>query len=88
MRNLACEWAADGIRCNSVKPWYTATPLAMQVLADKQFEAAVLARTPMGRIAQPEDVSSLVAFLASPAAAYITGQCVAVDGGYSAMGFY
>lgn len=87
-KNLACDWAKHGIRVNAVAPWYTATPLANQVLQDKDYEASVLARTPLGRVAQPDEVAGLMAFLSSRAAEYITGQTIAVDGGYSVMGFY
>lgn len=87
-KNLGCEWAKDGIRVLAVAPWYTATPLAMQVLSDKDYNEAVLARTPMGRVARPEEVARVFAFLASPAASYMTGVTVPVDGGYSSMGFY
>ncbi|WIA11302.1 hypothetical protein OEZ85_011425 [Tetradesmus obliquus] len=87
-KNLAVEWAPDGIRVNSVAPWYTATPLAMQVLQDKEFEAKVVSATPMGRIAQPSEVASVMAFLTGPGAAFVTGQTLAVDGGYSVKGFY
>ena len=87
-RNLSCEWAKFGIRVNAVAPWYTATPLALQVLRDEQYKREVLDRTPLGRIGQPEDVSGLMAFLCTPAAGYITGQVIAVDGGYSVMGFW
>ena len=58
------------------------------MLQDKQYEAAVLERTPLGRVAMPEEVARVVAFLASPAASYMAGTTVAVDGGYSVMGFY
>lgn len=86
-RNLACEWAADGIRVNAVAPWYIRTPLAEQVLADEAYKRQVLDRTPMGRVGEPEEVAGTVAFLCMPRAGYITGQCVAVDGGFSVFGF-
>jgi Tropinone reductase 1 len=60
----------------------------MQVLQDKAFEAQVVGATPMGRIGQPQEVAAVMAFLASPAARYVTGQVLAVDGGYSVKGFY
>ncbi len=86
-RNLACEWAADGVRVNAVAPWYIATPLAQQVLADPDYRRAVVQRTPMGRIGEPAEVAAAVAFLCMPASAYITGQCLAVDGGFTVNGF-
>lgn len=86
-RNLACEWAGDGIRVNAVAPWYIRTPLAEQVLSDDDYYHQVLERTPMGRIGEPEEVAGTVAFLCMPRAGYITGQCLAVDGGFSVFGF-
>jgi Tropinone reductase 1 len=85
-RVLALEWARDGIRVNTVAPWYTRTPLVEPVLARPEALAAILARTPMGRIAEPHEVATAVAFLALPAASYITGQCLSVDGGMSIQG--
>lgn len=85
-RTLALEWAADGIRVNTVAPWYTRTPLVEPVLHRPEALAAILARTPLGRIAEPREVATAVAFLAMPAASYITGQCLAVDGGMTIQG--
>ncbi len=86
-RNLAVEWAHDGIRVNAVAPWYIQTPLAETVLKDKEFYDAVISRTPMKKIGKPEDVAAAVAFLCLPAAAYITGHTLAVDGGFTINGF-
>ncbi|WP_192823377.1 SDR family oxidoreductase [Rufibacter sp. LB8] len=82
-KNLAVEWAADKIRVNCVAPWYIRTPLAETVLQNPEFLKSVLDRTPLKSIGNPEDVAAAVAFLCMPAAAYITGQCLAVDGGFS-----
>jgi Tropinone reductase 1 len=85
-RTLALEWAKDAIRVNTIAPWYTRTPLVESVLGRPEVLAAILARTPMGRVAEPHEVATAVAFLAMPAASYITGQCIAVDGGMSVQG--
>ncbi len=81
-RALASEWARDGIRVNAVAPWYIRTPLAEPVLNDPVRLAAIIARTPAGRIGEPAEVAAATAFLCMPAASYITGQCLAVDGGF------
>ncbi|MBS1122832.1 MAG: tropinone reductase [Deltaproteobacteria bacterium] len=85
-RTLALEWAKDGIRVNTIAPWYTRTPLVEPVLSRPEALAAILARTPLGRIAEPREVATAIAFLAMPAASYITGQCLAVDGGMTIQG--
>jgi len=86
-RNLACEWAADGIRVNAVAPWYIRTQRSEIALADAAYAEEVLERTPMGRIGEPDEVAAAVAFLCLPAASYITGECIAVDGGFLRYGF-
>jgi len=86
-RNLAVEWARDGVRVNAVAPWYVRTPLAAGVLSDPAYLEEVLDRTPAGRIGEPEEVAATVAFLCLPASSYVTGQCVAVDGGFLQYGF-
>ncbi len=86
-RNLAGEWGHDGIRVNAVAPWYISTPLAQQVLKDDEYRNEVLSRTPLGRVGDINEVAALVAFLCMPASSYITGQVIAVDGGFTIKGF-
>ena len=86
-RNLAVEWAMDGIRVNAIAPWYIETPLIETVLADAEKLKGILARTPMQRLGQPEEVAAAALFLSLPAASYITGQCLGVDGGFIVNGF-
>ncbi|MFT3790814.1 MAG: SDR family oxidoreductase [Rudaea sp.] len=86
-KNLACEWAEDGIRVNAVAPWYIRTQRTAVKLADEDYLDEVLERTPMGRVGEPEEVAAAIAFLCLPAASYITGECIAVDGGFLRYGF-
>lgn len=86
-RNLAGEWAPEGIRVNAVAPWYTRTPLVDKLIKDQKYLDNIIDRTPLGRIAEPEEVASAVAFLSMPAASYITGECLVVDGGFLINGF-
>lgn len=86
-RNLACEWAKDNIRVNAVAPWYIKTSMVEQVLSNKDYLDEVYSVTPLGRLGEPREVSSAVAFLCLPASSYITGQIVRVDGGMSINGF-
>ncbi|XP_015873980.3 tropinone reductase homolog At2g29260, chloroplastic isoform X1 [Ziziphus jujuba] len=87
-RNLACEWAKDNIRSNSVAPWYIKTSMVEQVLSNQEYVEEVYSRTPLRRLGDPTEVSSLVAFLCLPAASYITGQIICVDGGMTVNGFH
>ena len=92
-KTLACEWAHLGIRVNAVAPWVTWTPLLRDAVEGpgKEDQRESLARaeraTPLARAAQPEEMASAIAFFAMPASSYVTGQCLAVDGGLLAEGF-
>jgi len=86
-RNLACEWAEDGVRVNAVAPWYIRTRRTSDALAQPEYYDEVIARTPMGRIGEPEEVAGAIAWLCLPAASYVTGECIAVDGGFLRYGF-
>ena len=82
-KSLAIAWAADGIRVNAVAPGFIVTQQSARSRADPAHVAAVSLRTPMGRWGDPTDIAGPVLFLASPAAAFITGACLPIDGGYS-----
>jgi Tropinone reductase 1 len=86
-RNLACEWAEDGVRVNAVAPWYIRTRRTSDALAQPEYYEEVIARTPMGRVGEPEEVAGAIAWLCLPAASYVTGECIAVDGGFLRYGF-
>lgn len=81
-KSLAIAYAPDGIRVNAVAPGWIATSLTQALQDDPLRSAQILARTPLGRWGTPEDVADPVLFLASPAARFITGVILPVDGGY------
>jgi Tropinone reductase 1 len=83
---LAVEWGPDGIRVNAVHPWYIRTRLTEPVLSDESRRQRILDSTPLGRIGEPEDVARVVAFLAMPAAAHVSGAHVPVDGAFERVG--
>ncbi|MEW5978895.1 MAG: glucose 1-dehydrogenase [Acidobacteriota bacterium] len=84
-RVLALEWAPYHINVNAVGPTFILTPLTEKFFQDRQFSKEILQRIPLGRLGQPQDVTGAVVFLASPAAALITGHTLLVDGGWTAL---
>lgn len=84
-RSLAVDWAEGGVRVNNVAPGYVATDLTAGMLENDSLADGLTARTPLGRVASAEEMAGAVAFLASDAASYMTGQTITVDGGWCAQ---
>ncbi|PIA40439.1 hypothetical protein AQUCO_02500265v1 [Aquilegia coerulea] len=87
-KTLACEWAKDNIRINTIAPGFIRTPLVEEALKVEQYVQAFCSRTPLRRIGEASEVSSMVAYFCLPAASFITGQVICVDGGITVNGFY
>ena len=85
-KTLAVAWARHGIRVNAIAPGVVETGMTAPMMDFEQLTAPLLARTPLGRFAQPDEIAPAALFLASPQARYITGQTLAVDGGFSIAG--
>lgn len=84
---LALEWGKYGINVNSIGPWYFKTPLTEKILANPDYLAEIIARTPLGRVGELEELVGPTVFFASDAANYVTGQTLFVDGGMTIYGF-
>lgn len=83
-RALACEWAPQGVRVNAVAPTFVRTALTQPLLDEPGMTEKLLAETPMGRFAEPDEIAAAILFLASDAASMITGHVLPVDGGWLA----
>jgi NAD(P)-dependent dehydrogenase (short-subunit alcohol dehydrogenase family) len=82
-KSLAIAWASEGIRVNAIAPGWIRTALTRPLFDDPARSGAIVARTPLGRWGRPEDAAGAAVFLCSPAAAFITGVVLPIDGGYS-----
>jgi NAD(P)-dependent dehydrogenase (short-subunit alcohol dehydrogenase family) len=82
-RSMAVDLATRGVRVNAVCPGYVRTPMTEGYLADPAALSGILAHVPMGRVADPEEIAAVIAFLASDEASYVTGAAIVVDGGRS-----
>ncbi len=85
-QSLASAWARDGVRVNGIAPGWIETKLTAPVQANEPVNRQILDRTPMGRWGRPEEMAGTALFLASDAAAFVTGVTIPVDGGWSSQG--
>ena len=84
-RQLAVEWGEKGIRINAVRPGTTRTDMVRKLVKQEGYMDGVMQTTPLRRIAEPEDVGNVIAFLLSDAARHMTGQVLTIDGGQSIL---
>ena len=85
VRNLAAEWGPKGIRVNAIAPGLIKTEFARALWEDEKRAAERIAITPLRRLGEPRDIGGIAVFLASDAAAFITGQCIVADGGVTIL---
>jgi NAD(P)-dependent dehydrogenase (short-subunit alcohol dehydrogenase family) len=83
-RQQATEWAKHGITVNAIAPTFVATPQVESLLADEEFKKGLLARIPLGRVADTDDLVGAVLFFCSDASSFVTGQILTLDGGLTA----
>ena len=82
-KSMALDWAPD-VRVNAVAPGYVATDLVTDLQENERLRSSIVDRTPLARFADPEEIAGPIVFLASGAASYVTGECLSVDGGWTA----
>lgn len=85
VRNLAAEWGPQNVRVNAIAPGLVRTEFARALWEDEKRRAERIAATPLRRLGEPRDIGGIAVFLASPAAAFITGQCIVADGGVTIL---
>ena len=85
VRNLAAEWGPKNVRVNAIAPGLVKTEFARALWEDPERAAERIAATPLRRLGEPRDIGGIAVFLASPAAAFITGQCIVADGGVTIL---
>jgi gluconate 5-dehydrogenase len=83
-KSLAIDWASRGVRVNTVAPGYLETDLTAGLQVNPGLAGKVIAHTPLGRFGLPAEVVGACLYLASPASSYVTGQCIRIDGGFTA----
>ncbi|HSA91289.1 MAG TPA: SDR family oxidoreductase [Burkholderiales bacterium] len=85
VRNLAAEWGPKNVRVNAIAPGLVRTEFARALWEDEKRRAERIAATPLRRLGEPRDIGGIAVFLASPAAAFVTGQCIVADGGVTIL---
>ncbi len=85
LRTAAAEFGPNGVRCNAVAPGIVETPLTAQIRADQAWADAYAQKSALGRWAKPSEIAGAVVYLAGDAASYVTGSCLMVDGGWTAV---
>jgi dehydrogenase/reductase SDR family protein 4 len=85
VRNLAAEWGPQNVRVNAIAPGLIKTEFARALWEDEKRRTERIAATPLRRLGEPRDIGGIAVFLASPAAAFITGQCIVADGGVTIL---